>query len=225
MRISYIINTAASDPWVHGGNPHRQAAYRSRQALLRDKVLPAALEQGFDEIIVAGVYESGSNYRYLPVVPRYRDRRDALVQREQGARHATGDILVFGHDDHMLGEGFCQTLRTNYSIGLDTGVTDLDNMPVYKAPPAWDLLIPRRLHAITGATLNNGFEDSPNKASYMGGHVLVMKRWLWAEVPWTACDTEYWDTSMTRLWTEAGGKLVFADDLIHLDVEAAENES
>lgn len=209
MKISYIINTAACDPWVHGSNPHRSAGYRSRLDLMRNRILPIALEQGFDEIIVAGAYEDGPGYRYLPVAPHYRDRRDALVQRERGARLATGDVLVFGHDDHCLGADFSCWLREYCGAGA--------------AP--WDLLVPQRRHGITGAILNNGFEDGPLKSSYMGGHVLVMKRWLWAQVPWTSVDSEYWDTSLTRLWKEAGAKIVFADDLIHLDVEAAADES
>lgn len=206
MRISYVINTAALDPWVHGQNPHRSAAYRQRAALLRDKVLPAALNQGFDEIIVAGVYEPGDGYRFLPVAPRYRDRRDALVQREAGARHSTGDIIVFGHDDHALEAEFLSELRLR-----------LDRPQDFEP---WDLLIPRRLHGITGAELNNGKQDG-----YMGGHVLVMKRWLWAEVPWTKLDTVYWDTSMTREWKAAGAKLVYADDLTHIDIEAGPGDS
>lgn len=206
MRTSYIINSAALDPWVHGSNPHRQAGYRSRAQLLEEKVLPTALEQGFDEVIVAGVYKEGKGYRYVPVTPRHRDRRDALWQREIGARHSTGDVLVFGHDDHMLGKDFLMRLEDHRF-------------------DEWDLLVPQRRHGITGAVLNNGFEDGPQKASYCGGHVMVLKRWLWAEVPWTACNTEYWDTSQSRLWKEAGAKIVFADDLIHLDVEASADES
>lgn len=205
MQISYIINTACMDPWANErGNLHRSAGYSQRYSILKEKVLPAALSQGFDEVIVAGVFEPGTGYQYVPVQPHHRDRRDALRQRELGARYATGDILVFGHDDHALDINFRNILWACYDD------------PKYP----WDLLIPQRQHAITGAVMNNG-----EAAGYMGGHVLVMKRWLWAEVPWTACDTEYWDTTMTRLWREVGGKLVYADDLIHFDVEASPDES
>lgn len=212
MRISYIINTNCLDARaVQFRNPWRMSAYSQRAALLKEKVLPAALSQGFAEIIVAGSFEEGEGYTYVPVTPRCRDRRDALWQREMGARHASGDILIFGHDDHMLSKDFGQQLRkyTGYPPSeMPAEVTD------------WDLLIPQRVHGITGATLNNGRNEN-----YMGGHVLVMKRWLWAQVPWTTVDTEFWDRSLTRIWREAGGALVFADDLIHIDVEAAENES
>lgn len=206
MRISYIINTAASDPRVNTvGNPYRSAGYQRRYDLLKEKVLPAALTQGFDEILVSGCFEEGNGYTYVTVPPRYRDRRDALWQREIGARYATGDILVFGHDDHMLAPDFYDSLL---------------NWCLHAKLPPWDLLIPRRIHGITGAELNNGKDED-----YMGAHVLVMKRWLWAEVPWTLLNTIFWDTSMTREWRAAGGKLVWADDLIHIDVEATEEEA
>jgi len=212
MKTSLIINTAALDPWVHGANPHRSSDYRRRYSLLKERVLPAAISQDFDEIIVAGVYEDGPGYRYLPVAPRFRDRRDALVQREQGARHSSGEVLVFSHDDHALAADFNQVLKSY------TGEWG-------EYAKGWDLLMPQRIHGITGAVMNNGFEAGPNKTSYMGSHALVMKRWLWASVPWTSVDTEYWDTTLTRMWEQAGGKLVFANDLQHVDVEVAAGES
>jgi hypothetical protein len=201
-RISLVVNTAAGDPRSAGGhNPFRSARYAERRRLLREEVLPAAFEAGLDEVLVAGVWEDGEGYRYVPVAPRRRDRADGLQQREVGARHATGDILVFSHDDHALGADFGPTLR-----GL-------------AADPTWSLLVPRRVHAITGADLENG-----RKEGYMGGHVLVMRRWLWAAVPWTSVDTEFWDVPLTHRWRGAGGEIRFEDSLIHLDVEASAEE-
>lgn len=199
MHISYVINSAAGDPWAAAGrNEYRSTGYRRRYELLKEEVLPAALKEGFDEIIVAGVFERGNSYHYVPVPPRCRDRRDALWQREVGARHSTGDVIVFGHDDHKVGAGFHSKLLEQAN---------------------WDLLIPQRLHGITGEVLNNGRQDG-----YMGGHVLVMRRWLWAAVPWTSVDSEFWDKSLTRLWQEAGGKLVYTDALSHIDIEATATE-
>lgn len=216
MRISYCINTASRDPYAAGfKNPHRSVGYASRYSLLKEKVLPAVLAQGFDEVIVAGSFEEGSGYAYVPVLPKYRDRRDALCQREAAARHATGDILIFGHDDHAVAADFGQQL-VKYA-GYRHG-----EMPVEF--PDWDLLIPQRQHGITKETLANGKNEKEPVYAYMGGHVLVMRRWLWATVPWTTVDTEFWDTSMTRIWKEAGARLVYADDLVHLDMEAAEHE-
>lgn len=197
-KISVIVNTACLDP-SPGSNPHRSAAYAERQRLLEEEVLPSILGR-FDEIIVAGIYKPGGGYQYVEVPPYERSRVDALIQREQGARHATGDILIFCHDDHALGKGFRDQLLSE--------------------PEPWDLVIPKRRHAKTGATLNNGRDEN-----YMGGHALAMKRWLWAEVPWTSVSTEFWDTTMTRLWREAGATLRWSENLIHLDVEATEEEA
>jgi len=203
MKTSLIVNTACMDPLVRSNqNMYRATSYASRRTILHSGVLSWAHEE-FDEVIVAGTFESGENYQNIDVEPRYRDRRDALYQREYGARHSTGDILVFCHDDHTPARGFAKTLKSRYSRKKD-----------------WDLLVPLRRHSLTKEILNNG-KDS----GYMGGHCLVMKRWLWAEVPWVLVDTEWWDTSMTRLWQEAGGKLLWVDDLEHLDLEALETET
>ena len=97
-KISLIINTAALDPLVNNkSNPHRIRGYSDRANMLSQTL--AKVKGEFDEIIVAGTFEEGSGYRYVEVQPRFRDRRDALYQREYGARYATGDVLVFCHDD------------------------------------------------------------------------------------------------------------------------------
>lgn len=215
QRVTYVLNTASKDPWVHGKNPHRQADYRSRYDLVKQYILPAILEQEFDEVIVAGCFEEGEGYCYIPVAPRCRDRRDALWQREIGARHATGDILVFGHDDHAPGKMFHGNLRM-HMLGRNAARPDA---------PEWDLIVPRRIHGVTQAVLNNGFEDGPGKTSYTGGHIMVLKRWLWATVPWTSVNSEFWDCTQSRLWEEAGGKIHFATDLTHIDMEVAAGES
>ncbi len=201
-RISLIFNTASKDPAVQGGNPFRATPYSVRYALFKDKILLPSLEMGFDEVIVCGVFEAGEGYTYVPMKPMRRDRRDALHQRDLGGAYATGDLLVFCHDDHLPGPGFVEELK---QLNVDT---------------SWDLLVPKRLHGITGAELNNGRADN-----YMGGHCLVMCRQLWAEVPWTSVDTEWWDTSLTRLWREAGARIVWTDALTHLDMEATEDET
>ena len=197
-KISLIINTACKDPAVAGAsNMYRSGSYGARYGILKDRVLPAVTTAGFDEVIVCGVFEPGEGYRYVPMQPRWRDRRDALHQRDLGASYATGDLLVFCHDDHTPAPGFVEVLQ---QIALD---------------PDWDLLVPKRLHALTSAELENG-----RALDYMGGHCLVMKRWLWAEVPWTSVNTEWWDVSLTRLWREAGAKIIWNDELVHLDLEA-----
>jgi hypothetical protein len=200
-KLSLVINSAAKDPALKGSNIHRLSAYSERLGLMRDKIIPTVVDAGFDEVIVCGVYEAGNGYRYVPMAPRRRDRRDALHQRDLGAAYATGDILVFCHDDHAPAHDFVEKLRS-------------------AAAEPWDILVPQRRHGITDAVLDNG-----KAADYMGGHCLAMRRWLWAEVPWTSVDTEWWDVPMTRLWREAGGKIAWSDELIHYDLEATENEA
>lgn len=204
MRISLIINTAAGDPYIAARrNPFRSATYGDRRTTLSE--ILADFAHGFDEIIVAGVVPNGLPQttpvtRIVNVAPIYRDRRDALVQREVGARHASGDILVFTHDDHAPAPGFASSLLVE--------------------PDGWDLLIPQRVHGVTEALLNNGAADD-----YMGGHLLVMRRWLWAAVPWTKLNTEFWDVPMTHEWRAAGARLVWTDRLSSIDLEASASES
>ena len=202
MKISLILNTACMDPIVAmRHNTYRDANYMSRIDML-DNTLKDAV--GFDEIIVAGNYKVGPRYKYVEVPPHVRTRADGLIQREIGARHATGDILVFCHDDHRPDfADFATILREHYGYNQSKN----------------SLLIPKRVHSITGAELNNGQADN-----YMGGHCLVMHRSLWAEVPWTRTDLIFWDVVMTRLWREAGANLIWHDQLIHYDLEASEDE-
>lgn len=198
QRLSLIVNTACLDPWASTlVNPHRSAHYASREQIILEKIIPASV--GFDEVFVVGQFKEGKRYTYLPLPPRFRDRRDALWQREFGARHSTGNVLVFTHDDHSPGKDFADRLR--------------------RFPDEWDILCPQRIHGLTGAVLNNG-EDG----NYMGAHLVVMRRPVWAEVPWNVLDTEYWDLSMTRIWREAGAKIVWTDRLVHVDWEATEGE-
>ena len=199
MKISLIINTAAGDPRVAGeNNPWRKYKYGDRVAMVHKIVKECS---DFDEIIVAGVFEPSAEglYTSVQIPQQYGDRRDALLQREIGARHATGDVLVFTHDDHMP--------QTPWDLH------------VFEQPD-WDILVPKRIHGVTGEELNNG-----KAAGYMGGHTLCMKREAWAAVPWvTAIPPRCWDIPMTRIWLEAGLKIVWTDDLTSVDLEAQEDE-
>jgi len=222
-KTSLIINTACMDPLVRPNvNPYRSETYATRKDLILETV--SKLKGQYDEIIIAGTFEPGDGYTYIEVYPHYRDRRDALYQREYGARHSSGDVLVFCHDDHTPAEDFALQLRRHYLEGYACNLTDDAPNPDCKCgkwhrPPEWDLIIPKRIHGLTGEELNNGKADD-----YMGGHCLVMRRSLWAEVSWLSVDTEFWDVSMTRLWREAGGILLWSDHLVHIDLEATEHE-
>lgn len=195
LKLSLVINTCSLDPLAPAVK-YGQRTYRERAQLLADVIIPAAIDEGWHEIIVVGTFQPGDGYMYAPLLPIYRDRRDALWQRELGARLSTGDLIAFSHDDHQFASG------TTESLIFDDEPED-----------TWDLLVPRRVDR-AGAELNNGRD-----AGYMGGHSLIMKRWLWARCPWTAVDTEWWDVSLTRLWREEGGRIVWTDQLQHIDLD------
>lgn len=202
-RVSYIINTASLNPIAGGqNNPYRANTYGDRADLLHNRIIPFGTA-AFDEVIVAGVYkppEDGDwDYRYVFVSPFYEDRRDALLQREQGCRLSTGDLLVIGHDDHIP----------------EFTANELD------PDGDWDILVPKRKHAITGQRLDNG-----EARNYMGGHILIMRREVWVSVPWVrVLPLRCWDMPMTRIWREAGFNIEFTDELTCLDLEAKENET
>lgn len=205
MTHSLIINTASGDPEAASRqNPYRQARYAEREASLRE-ILSRAGSYGFDEIIVAGLWPSGlaSDFRditWVQVAPQRHNRWDGLLQRETGARFATGSTLTFCHDDHLPCDGYGKKLE-----GL--------------SGEAWDLLVPERFHATTGKKLNNGQQDG-----YMGGHCYTMRRWLWAALPLTSAPDEWWDIWLTPRWLELGAKMVYSDVLQHHDLEATAEE-
>ncbi len=197
-RVSLIINTACMAP--HAAvtkNPFRESAYSERTELI-DKII----EQGehFTECLVAGSFRAGSGYINVNVDPVFSDRRDALYQREIGARAATGSILCFTHDDHL----------PQFSA---------DDVRAHD--PEWDILVPRRIHGKTGETLPNGQDEG-----YMGGHTLLMRREVWVAVPWLTVETaRCWDLVMTDKWIDEGFKIAYTDELTSVDLEAGENES
>lgn len=151
-RVSLIVNTACADPVIaERRNPFRSAPYKNRAALLAEEILPRC--SGFAEVIVAGVFpdwmpRSFPLVDFIHVAPVRHDRWDALVQREAGARYSSADVFVFCHDDHAPGEGLGAR-----AAGMDA-----------------DILVPRRVHLRTSATLNNGKADG-----YMGGHCYAMR--------------------------------------------------
>ena len=207
-RVSFIVNTACGDPIVGPQhNPYRSLAYSERARILAEEILPRADRENFDEIIVAGIFphslEVFPRVRFVNVAPMYRDRWDALPQREAGARYASGDILVFAHDDHAPGNGLVKALQ--------------------ELPKDVDVLVPKRIHQKTGAILINGGAEG-----YVGGHYVAMRREVWAKTPWTDAPHEdrfLWDVFLSKRWQEEGARICWATTAFFLDCEATESET
>jgi hypothetical protein len=198
MRTSLIVNTACGDPHARSHrNIHRSTSYGDRWEGLKQIVSQCE----FDEIIVCGIIPEDDGLAvdsYIHLVGGYGDRRDALLQREVGARGSTGDLLIFTHDDHMPGFS-----------GED--IHDVED---------WDILVPQRVHGVTGEILNNGKEQG-----YMGGHTLVMHRNVWVRLPWVSVVPDRcWDLPMTQLWYDNDIRIAFSDILQSIDIEAQPNE-
>lgn len=200
MRTSLIINTACGDPMAQEV-PTRAALYKDRYEYL--KRIVNEFGPVCDEVIVAGKIPDGKLdgvHKYIELVGGYGDRRDALLQREMGARASTGDALIFTHDDHLP-----QWSRPDIEAECNN---------------EWDILVPARVHGVTAELLNNGRE-----AGYMGGHTLVMRRDLWISIPWTSVvPARCWDLPMTNVWQKAGATIAFSDILKSIDLEAKVNE-
>lgn len=206
MKLSYIVTTACGDPAVAGqtgGQGITGLHMNERERLLREEILPAA--KGFDEVIVVGRFPEGMaadfpHVTFISIPALRRDRIEAFRQREVGSRWSTGDILVLSADDHKLGKGFAKKLRE---------IAEED----------WGILTPRRVHAKTNETLNNGVADR-----YSPWHCHVYRRFVWAQVPWTAFDTLWVDIVLPDLYEQLDIKMVWDDRLTCYDVEMAEGE-
>ena len=205
MKIDYIITTATGDPnaWPQH-TPSRVQPMQKRIELLRDRILPAAI--GFDDIIVVGrchgsIKDAHPDITYIHLPPLVRDRVEAFRQREVASRWSTADCFVLGADDHALCDDFVVKLR------------EMMDEP-------WDILTPKRIHGITGEELNNGKEDG-----YSPWHLHVVRRHVWAQLPWTTVSTLWCDVAYPRIYADMNFKMEWSDELWSIDVEAEEHET
>lgn len=209
MKLSYILTTCCGDPLVSedfGGGGLYKMTMSQRAELLDQEILPAAIPQEIDEIIVVGRFpdvlrDKWDSVMWLTLPPERRDRIEAFRQREVAARWSTGDIFIMSADDHKLADDFVKVLRTK-----------LDN--------DWSLITPRRLHGQNLTVLNNGQADG-----YSPWHAQVLRRELWAQLPFTAHDTLWVDTILTTVYEKLNAKMVWDDDLVVYDCEAADDEA
>ena len=172
-------------------------ASERRKDLVRDRVLPSILNQGFDETLVVGDWmmsdvqpEPGfATVRYACVEPLRHDTVDALVKRDVGTIMTHAAVLVYLCDDHALGPNFLATLRE---------VIDEE----------WDVVVPNRYTVRDNQkifALNNGERDG-----YCGGHAGIFRRELVESRPWSAhSHSKYWDARISYSQRLAGARFVW----------------
>lgn len=189
MKISVIINTCAAGPKateVTGSNtttPHCSRAYA-----LANFIIPIYIhDPNIHEVIVVGEWVDGEGYSYINVPSEFFGAEDALAQRQAGFEAATGDILIFQHDDHIMHPRMTEHLMTE---GMDC-----------------DVMIPnrRKRYLNSDVPINNGRFDR-----YIGGHCAVFTREAitfapWGSIPkkfeWDALHTEmFYDSDFTLKW-------------------------
>ena len=177
---------------------------QDRIKLLESKILPQAILAEFDEVFVAGrpddsLAETFPEVTFLHIDPLSRTREEALHIREVATRYSTGDILTYMADDHAV--------EPNFTC----------SMPTWD----WDVLTPQRIHGVTEEEINNGRPDGPweNWNGYSPAHCQILKRRVWAQVPWQSLHLTPWDVSITRLWRELDFKVAWTDEIRCVDLE------
>ena len=143
-------------------------------------------EQGFGQVIVAGEFEKGKDYDYVPVEQMHRNCRDVLRQRYYGNLAVKGDpdFVWFQMDDHAL---------------------------VHR-PPALtlhhvDVLSPIRVGGVSGKELNSGWNRVGFQESfqYLHTHALLLSRKCRQSFSWDTITPVYrFDVVCTWLWQETG---------------------
>ena len=197
MTITLIINTCADlqEQVISSG----RVPYGWRAYALQNFILPAyCAESTLDEVIVVGDWHEGEGYKYIPCpVSDHKSGVDSIPQRQVGFEAATGDILIFQHDDHFLDLG------------------SLNN--VMPSMPA-DVLAPARytrLRNIDGERLNDGSE-----AGYVNGHCAIYKREVIETCPWNKLPEVFpLDIEHTKQILAAGFTIKWTDDIQVWDVE------
>ena len=228
--ISLVINTCANGPKAaktlsSGKQPHAQRAFA-----LRNFILPAAIaDPAFSEVIVVGEWEPGNGYIYIEVPSERFSCVDALAQRQAGFERATGDWIVFQHDDHLLENDLWNGDPYEFSSKLIDSLSGIQT----------DVLVPARytrLRNVNGEKLFSGeakygtdsIEDCegqswpvPLARGYISGHCAIYRREVLERCPWSSVRKTFtWDTVHTAQIREAGFSINWSDVLRCYDVEA-----
>ena len=186
-KLSVVVNTCALGPRAaETTSATNGAVYAARRFALGNFILPAYLNDPFiAEVIVVGEWCEGEEYTYIHIPSRYYSSDDAVAQREAAAKVATGDIIVFQHDDHILHPKAARELVTTGMNGADV------------------LVLPRFVHSRLGDLPKpNGSAATP---PYIGGHCAAYTSHAITTVPWRAVPAiREWDQAQTMLMRASG---------------------
>jgi len=199
MKLSVIINTCALEDNDTKSSGGKGPTHAGRAYALRNFILPRYIADPLvDEIIVVGTWGFSEEYTYIPMPSVYKSCTDALLQRHAAAQAATGDILIFQHDDHMF-----SSLDTMQDIFLHVD-TDVLSPARYT-----------RLRSVSGERLNNGEQHG-----YISGHGTAYRREVIEQCPWGDVPPVFtWDIEHTKQIRAAGFNPVWSEDLQLWDCE------
>jgi hypothetical protein len=174
-----------------------------RWGLVRDQILPAILQEPFDEVILAGDGESGTGYRHLAIPALTGTTVDALVKRDAAALATESEYVAYFSDDHRPVPGFAEVVRG------------------YVANHTVDILIPER---VTWREVDGGFHrynlNSGAGEGYCGGHAGVFHRAVMQRYPWTTAPHDrLWDLYHSRRCQELGFQFHCGTGAVVEDVE------
>ncbi len=193
MSISVCINTAALAPHAKhvmssGGVPYSWRAYALKNFILARY----CSDPKIDEVIVAGVWEEGEGYTYVPVPPKHFNWSDCIAQRQAGFEASKGSVLVFQHDDHFI-------------AGVPKDFSS-------------DVLSPARYtraRVFAGERLNAGEAEG-----YIDGHCAIYKREVIESCRWADVPAQFtMDMAHTNQIRAAGFNIVHTDTVRCWDCE------
>ncbi len=210
--ISVIIDTCAlyaskQKDWpcsITSGKP-----YSLRIPILRDQIVPRYLDDPLisEVIIVASDpdWDFPTNDKLKLVVKPEPDGKAhgpwTIDKRHAGFLASTKKLLVFHHDDHVLGPGITQLIIEKY-------------LP----DPAWGALAASRWvkdkDGSEGRAIDGWYDG------YMTTNGFVIHRHVVEKTTWDACPRKkFWDILYSKLLIDAGVTLLRAEDIRFYDVE------
>lgn len=216
MSISLIINTAAAAPHAKHVLSSGKVPYSWRAYALKNFILPRYCSDPYiDEVIVSGIWEEGEGYKYVRVPPIHFNWADCIAQRQAGFEAASGDVLIFQHDDHVL-ERAC--------ILIDPRDQTTVYLSHYMSPEGtadnkqYDVLSPARYtraRVFAGERLNAGEAEK-----YIDGHLAIYRREVIGRCPWKEVPAQFtMDVAHTKQIRAAGFNIVHTDAVRCWDVE------